>query len=137
MLIPLAAILLPVVLVPVILGMKQARLDRELEHAERIKALEVGRSLPQDEPWWTPARVSVAIGVWVPVGVFFCAWMASLNIGYEGGVWFAATAVGTAAVACGSALAYKQLTLPSPAEPQRADKPPVDADAFDVVGRRG
>ena len=59
MVIPLAGIALPVVLVPVILCIKYARYERELEHAERIKALELGRTLPKDEPWWTLPRIAV------------------------------------------------------------------------------
>ena len=80
----------------------------------------------------------MAIGAGVPVGVFVCAWLASESVGYEGGVWFGATAVGMTAVVCGSLLAARHFdqifqagTIP------HAAKPTADADAFDVVGRRG
>ena len=59
MIIPIVAMAIPIVLVPVVLGIRHARLERELEHAERMKALELGRTLPEDEPWWTPPRISV------------------------------------------------------------------------------
>ena len=37
------------------LGLRQEKLKRELEHKERMKALEMGRSLPGDLPWLSPA----------------------------------------------------------------------------------
>ena len=30
-----------------------------MEHIERMKALELGRTLPQDEPWFSPVRIAV------------------------------------------------------------------------------
>ena len=49
--IPIVGMSIPIILVPVILGLRHARLERELEHAERMKALELGRTLPKDEPF--------------------------------------------------------------------------------------
>ena len=37
-------------------GSRQERLKRELEHKERMMALEMGRSLPGDIPWLSPLR---------------------------------------------------------------------------------
>src|SRR4051794_20167445 len=102
-LIPLAGIALPVVLVPVILGIRYAKRERELEHAERIRALELGRTLPGDEPWWSLPRISVAIGVGVPASVFFCAWQASQGQADPKVAWIAAGIVGPTAAGCGSA----------------------------------
>ena len=53
-LIPIVALAIPIVLVPVVLGICHARNERELEHSERMKALELGRALPGDESRWTP-----------------------------------------------------------------------------------
>ena len=75
--IPIVGMAIPIVIVPVALGIKYARRERELEHAERMKALELGRTLPQDEPLWSPGRLCLAIGVGVPIGVFGFAWLAS------------------------------------------------------------
>src|SRR5437764_6394014 len=105
--IPVVGMLIPIVLVPTILALRQARLDRQLEHAERMRALELGRTLPQDESWWSPARVSVAIGVGVPVGVFFCSWMASATAGPQALLWVSAAVVGLGGVASGSFLANR------------------------------
>src|SRR5437763_194934 len=134
--IPVFGMLIPIVLVPTILGLRQARLDRELEHAERMKAMELGRTLPKDEPWWSPGRICVAIGAGVPVGVFFFAWMASDPRAVQPTLWSSAGIVGLAGVVSGSLLANRHLA--QSAEGRRhAVKPEVDADLYDVVGTRG
>ena len=141
--IPIVGMSIPIILVPVILGLRHARLERELEHAERMKALELGRTLPKDEPFWGPARMSLAFGVGVPMGVFFCALMAT----HEGNhatqlpIWISAGVVGLAGVVSGAGLAYRQLerSWAGPhVEDYRSHKPEnIDEDAFDVVGSRG
>lgn len=140
MLIPIAAIAMPIVLVPIILGIRHARIERELEHAERIKALELGRTLPQDEGWWTLPRISVAIGAGVPVAVFFCAWQASQSMDEPKVVWIGAAIVGLGAVISGSMLAARHLSHRdglSQAGYAYQVKPRVDDDAYDVVSSRG
>lgn len=139
MLIPLVGMLIPIVIVPVALGVRYARHERGLEHAERMKALDLGRTLPRDEPWWSPARISVAIGAGVPVGVFVCAWLATVSSGFHDGVWISATGVGMTAVISGSVLAAKHFAHRAQAENGLYATKPVfdDADAYDVVGRRG
>src|SRR5262249_23690460 len=102
--IPIVAIVMPVILVPIILGIRFERYKRELEHAERIKALELGRSLPGDGSWWTLPRISVAIGAGVPSAVFFCAWQASSSLHNPEPAWAFAGIVGLAAVISGSVL---------------------------------
>ena len=139
-LIPLAGIALPVVLVPVILGIRYARHERELEHAERIRALELGRTLPKDEAWWTLPRISVAIGAGVPAAVFFCAWQASLSQSDPTVSWVAASIVGLAAVVCGTGLSAWHFSRRDQSA-HLADGLPAksqfDADAYDVVSSRG
>ena len=66
------------------------RYTRELEHAERIKALELGRTLRADDSWWTLPRISVAIGAGVPAVVFFCAWQASESLQDPEPAWICA-----------------------------------------------
>src|SRR4051812_750308 len=111
--IPIVGMLIPIVLVPTILSLRQARLERELEHAERMKALELGRTLPRDESWWSPARICVAIGAGVPVGVFFCAWMASNPHASQLMLWPSAGVVGLAGVIGGTFLANRHLARSS------------------------
>jgi hypothetical protein len=140
MLIPFAGIALPVVLVPVILGIRYARVEREMEHRERIRAMELGRTLPCDEGWWTLPRIAVAISGGVPASVFFCAWQASNALEDPKVAWIAAGIVGLGAVVCGSALAGLHYLRQAPSAGRPDDpyaKAPFDADAFDVAGSRG
>jgi hypothetical protein len=138
--IPIIGMLIPIVIVPVALGIKFATHKRELEHAERMKALELDRTLPRDEPWSSPARISLSIGAGVPIGAFFCAWMASNSVGYREEMWLSATLVGITAVISGTVLAAMHFTHRARAENLAAGlypKPDMDADAFDVVSSRG
>jgi hypothetical protein len=140
LLIPIAGITLPIVLVPVIMGIRYARYERQLEHAERIKALELGRTLPKDESWWTLPRISVAIGAGVPASVFFCAWQASESQGDPKVAWIAASIVGLASVVCGTGLSAWHF-FPRDRSADLGDgyqaKSRFDADAYDVVSSRG
>lgn len=140
--IPIVGMAIPIILVPVILGLKHARLERELEHAERMRALELGRTLPKDEPFWGPARMSLAFGVGVPLGVFFCALMATHEENTSQiPLWISSGVVGLGGVVCGAVLAYRHLGRSwagEHIEDYRSRKPEmIDEDAFDVVGRRG
>lgn len=140
LLIPIAGIALPLVLVPVILAIRYARYERQLEHAERIKALELGRTLPKDEAWWTLPRIGVAIGAGVPAAVFFCAWQAGESQDDPRAAWIAAAVVGLAAVVCGSGLTawhFCRRRDSSGAFGGHRAKAPFDADAYDVVSSRG
>ena len=138
--IPIVGMAIPIILVPIVLALRHARIERELEHAERIKALELGRTLPQDEPWWSPARICVAIGAGVPIGVFGLAFLASQAVGPSEQIWVAAGVVGVAGVFNGTFLAgryFTQYARPKTGADVGHAKPEVDADAFDVVGSRG
>jgi hypothetical protein len=140
MLIPIAGIVLPVVLVPVIMGIRYARYERQLEHAERIRALELGRTLPKDEAWWTLPRISVAIGAGVPAAVFFCAWQASESLSDPKVAWLAAGIVGLASVVCGTGLTawhFFHGDRPADVGVGYQAKSQFDADAYDVVSSRG
>jgi hypothetical protein len=134
MILPIIALGLPVILVPIVMGIRHARIERELEHAERMKALEQGRTLPGDEPWWSPARVCVAIGAGVPVGTFGIAFLAN-----DTNAWIAAGLVGGAGVVGGTILAYRYFTQYFQAKSREhidLAKPFVDHDAYDVVSQR-
>jgi uncharacterized membrane protein YuzA (DUF378 family) len=142
LIIPIVGMAIPIVIVPVALGIKYARRERELEHAERMKALELGRTLPEDEPLWSPGRLCLAIGVGVPIGVFGFAWLASGRGGdqEEALRWISAAIVGLAGVVCGSLLTHRHLIQREHSRGAREGyeaKSPIDADAFDVVDRRG
>ena len=140
LILPIVTLAIPLILVPTILVIRQARLERELEHAERMKALEVGRTLPQDELWWTPAWICVAIGAGVPIGVFACAFLASQTTQDTQPVWVAACFVGVAGVLSGTYLAGRHFAQAARSQSIASDglaKPVLDADAIDVVSQRG
>ena len=121
--------------IPIILGFRHARRTRELDHAERMKALEVGRPMPgegKNEPSSNSSRIALSIGAGVPIGVFGCAWLTSTAAGYHESIWIASALVGTAGVVCGSILAA--LSIKSE---KSSAKPVVEEDAYDVVASRG
>ncbi len=138
--IPLVALLIPIIIVPTAMGFKHARLLRELKHAERMRAMELGRTLPEDEPWWSPSRLAAGIGLGVPLGSLLVALMvASDSPPQRDPVWVAAGIIGLGGVIGGTLLAGHQITARRKAEATYPSngKPVYDPDAFDVVSSRG
>jgi hypothetical protein len=122
-----------VILVPVIVGVRAEHRKREMEHAERMRAIELGRPFPGESGWWSPARVAVGIGVGVPLGIFGIAFVASLLTGEAAPfIWPSAGAIGLAAVICGTVLASR-VPAPRPQAPDPRAKPYVDPDAYDAA----
>ena len=120
-----------------ILGLRHDRRKRELEHIERMRALELGRRLPQDERWWSPARLPWFIGAGVPLGAFACVGLASRAVGYHEDMWLAAASVGIIGVISGSILGGLSLSQRTSSAGLDTAKPEVDEDAYDVVSARG
>ena len=136
--IPIVGMAIPMIIVPTSLYYRHARHLRELEHAERMKALAVGRSLPQDKPYWSPPRLCLAIAAGVPASVFFVAFLASESLGFHEEIWLSAGIVGLAGVVSGSLLANRHIAAREMKDDAPwGSKPDVEADAFDVVSRRG
>lgn len=139
LIIPIVGVTIPIFVVPSVMLSKWAIAKRQFEHAERMKALEMGQTLPGDEPWWSPPKIAFAIGVIVPIGVFALAWLGSESPGFQPGAWIAAMVVGTTGIGCGMSLTVRYLAhrerLLSAGDPYR--KPLIPDDAFDVVGTRG
>ncbi len=99
-----------VMMVSILLGFRHSRRKLELEHAERMRAIELGRPVhrqgePEGETWTETARLAKAIGVVVPQGSLGCAFLASLFLGVHQEIWMAAGMVGLAGVICGCLLA--------------------------------
>lgn|GEM_PF-1728524 len=145
LLIPMAALNVPIVIVPTALVMRHLRRSRELKHIERMKALELGR-LPEDGGRHSSmAWVSIAIGAGVPVGVFGFSWLATLGEIRRDSeavamLWFAAMVVSVFCVWMASKIAGVHLRQPSNSMADVSDFTKVeldDVDAFDVVSRRG
>jgi hypothetical protein len=139
--------LLVAVGLPVVLGTRNTARQRELEHAERLKALELGRPWPGGDAancdWYK--HKGVLIGVWVPLGALGIALAATADKGGSGNAtvdmvtWIAAGTVGVAGVLCGTILAA--LRSPSAGVSTRpfhaSTKPSFEEDAVDTVSRRG
>lgn len=123
--------------VPIAFHCQREKRKRELEHIERLRALELGRTLPQDVSWVSPVKLGAIIATVVPVGVFVPVWMATQLVGYHEIMWIAAAVVGLAAVLCGSILSGCSLQLEANPSESAAGKPYVEEDAYDVVGSRG
>jgi hypothetical protein len=145
------AILFAVVALPFILHFRGERRKRELDHIERMRAIEVGRAYPGESKfglagipqWVVPHVIAALIGAVVPLGVFLCAFLASLIVGFHQDIWMATCLVGFGAVICGTVLegvAFSKTCLsgaPEQGEAYLNSKPHIDEDAYDVVSSRG
>jgi hypothetical protein len=144
--IPMMGIMLPLILVPTILRMKFAQRRREWAHKERMRAMELGLTLPDERPatFW-PSLAAIAIGAGVPISSFVFAWLARLTTGSGENVYAAAVGVGVIAVLCGTILAaraqgscgHKKSRADGDAIDGLAKPAHFDPDAYDTVGRRG
>lgn len=140
MIIPIVALLIPIVIVPTALGIRFARQSRELEHTERMRALELGRSLPGDPQGMTPSALAVKIGAYVPIASMGIAWLATRdgNTSLAPGIWTSCALVSAIAIVGGTILAFRAMGLPAQSYPSaHAEKPAFDPDAYDHVGTRG
>jgi hypothetical protein len=136
LIIPIVALLVPIIIVPTAMGIKHARYLREVEHVERMRAMELGQTLAEDQSW-TPAGIAGSIGAGVPVASMFIAFIAAPKSGSADALWMAAGMIGVAGVVCGSILAAVQMKQGRPSAASIAEKPAYDPDQFDVVGSRG
>jgi hypothetical protein len=146
-LIPLTAILMPLVLVPTVIFMKHRQQRRKWEHLERLKAMEIQLPLPRGHG--APAYGSVAaIGTVVPTASVLAAFLTSIIFSPEGGdvvavpaiAWGCAFLISTLAFATSLVLAFMQRAASKEAEavePLGNGKPAFDPDSFDVVSARG
>jgi hypothetical protein len=116
---------------------RHERRKRELEHLERMRAFELGRTLPQDEPWLSPTRLAAMIGMGVPLGAFASAGIATIVGGFHEGMWIATALVGTASAIAGSVVATQAQSRRKTSDPLESSKPYVEEDAYDVVSSRG
>jgi hypothetical protein len=125
----------------VYMGIRHDRHKRELEHRERMTALEMGRSLPGDVPWLSPVRVGFLTATLVPIVAFLCAWQGTLSAGYHEEIWKAAGMVGVFAVSGGSLLGgigfFREARRQEAASTVSNHKPRIEDDAYDVVAARG
>jgi len=143
-------------LVPIIGGFLHARRERTLVHSERMKALDLGRELPDDV---ATARINAAFGntsasveggggeslsakcfstaFWVAFWGFAAAaglGGSQVSTGVAYAIAASAGAIGVTAMICGAVLGAR---APVAALPGRVPKPRIEDDALDVVSCRG
>jgi hypothetical protein len=139
-------------LVAIVGGFVHSRRERLLTHQERMKALELGRDLPDNA---ATARVKAVFGagstdegdarslarkcfstaLWVGFwGFLFASQTSWANMGIAIVIACSAGAVGVTAMICGTILALRGS---SDVDHRLATKPAFESDAFDVVSRRG
>jgi hypothetical protein len=135
----------------ILIRSRSERRKRELEHVERMKAFEVGRTYPEAMknsllalPSSTiPYLIAMAIGALVPIATFACALLATLIGGFHNDVWIATGFVGIASVISAATLAgtvFQKSHSNGYSEHSGSlfdSKPHVDEDAYDVVSARG
>lgn len=149
LIIPVLAILMPLLLVPTILTMKHRHRRREWEHMERMRALNGPQPLTRMGNWVGGGGVA-AIGAGVPIAAVLAALATTMtwhSMPYEempvpAIAWGCAVVISLAGFGASLLLALLQartqrhLDAAAAAE-LRAEKPVFDPDTFDVVGTRG
>jgi hypothetical protein len=141
-------------LVAIVGGFVHYRRERLLTHQERIKALEMGRDLPDDKATaqlkaifgttsgdkyekesGSLARTCFTTALWVAFWGFLFAGQSGVgNQAVAIAIAASTGAIGVTAMICGTILAMR--TSPEPTQ-NLASKPRIETDAFDVVSRRG
>lgn len=143
-------------IVPIIGGIWHSRREQTFVHAERIKALELGRDLPDDV---ATARIRAAFGkpevsdergdgeslsakcfstaFWVAFWGFGSAaglGGSQTSVGVAYAIAASAGAIGVTAMICGAVLGAR---TPAEAPRYRSSKQRIEDDALDVVSCRG
>jgi hypothetical protein len=147
LIIPVVAILMPLVLVPTVIFMKQRHKRRQWEHLERMRSLDRSAPFP---PVHAPvgSGAVAAIGAGVPIASVITAFLTCTisdvttedQIPMAGIAWGCALMISVGAMVTGLILAVMQARARKQSESAafQVDKPAVyDPDAFDVVSSRG
>ncbi len=143
-------------LVAIVGGFLHHRAERLLKHEERMKALELGRAMPDDvattqlksisqtfgsdeasvtEGGESLPRKMISTAFWVAFwGFVFSAQGGAFNQAVSIAIAVSTGAVGVAAVVCGTILALRAPAALAAANPV---KPKIEEDALDVVSTRG
>ncbi|MGP0067824.1 MAG: hypothetical protein ACLQGP_30040 [Isosphaeraceae bacterium] len=148
LIIPIVAILMPLVLVPTVLVLKHRHRRREWEHRERIKAMELHMPAPRGFGAVSSKGVA-AIGAGVPIASVLAAFLTGV-VGEPvliDGVpilpvlaWSCAALISVGALTTSLILAFMHARAAEKAQSiAQVDygKPVFDPDELDVVGSRG
>jgi len=110
--------------------------------AERLRALELGRTLPDLGPVWSVGKVVATVAIGVPVALIGVIWTTSFSPYRDSpAIWITTAFLGMTTLICGTILVLKLAPastagLPGDRRPVLS-KLPIDPDAFDVVAQRG
>lgn len=136
--IPIVALSIPVFVVPTVLFFKHASRKRELEHRERMAAIDRGIHPPQAPSLFWPSMAALGIGMVVPVAAILFALIATSRGSLDDDIWAPAVGLGMVAIVGGSVLGVKMLGLNQRTSSVQQDsvKPHYDPDEYDTVGTR-
>jgi hypothetical protein len=131
------------VLLLLIMRINNAQARRAWEHAERMKAMEIGLPVPPRDSSAAKAAVCIAIGAVVPIAAMLIAWFGTAERPhYAEVVWVFSSVLAMTCVGCATGMAGFLFRPGAGAKAERDDarmtaKPAIDPDAFDFAGRRG
>ncbi len=138
--------MLPVVLVPTVMALAHRIKKREWQHKERMRAIELGMPVPDQDARLGGATVT-AIGAGVPLASVFVAFFATSSISehHEAYLevlaitWGCATMISAGAFITSLVLGLMLMRSRKPAgqADSFAMKPAYEPDAYDVVSTRG
>jgi len=148
LMVPIVALMIPLIVTPTSLWLRHRLKVRQMEHDERIKALELGVIPRSSGISWPGASICVAIGAGVPVGSMVVTWLAMLTNDLPIEVWLAPVVISFPAIGTARKLADRMLLAAEESQLASArlrggqgvtpgQKPAFDPDAYDVVGSRG
>jgi hypothetical protein len=123
--------------IAVIMGIRHDRYKRDLEHKERMLALELGRPLPGDVPWLSTQRIGFLMAVIVPVCLFGFAGFTTQAAGFQRSIWEPAGIVSALAILCGLGVVWVGRHYGNEAPRAPVEKTAVEDDAYDFVSARG
>ena len=145
-LIPITALMIPMVIVPTSLWLRHRLRVREMEHSERVRAMELGLAPRKTDLSWPGAAICIGIGAGVPIGSMLIAWLAMMTNDLPSEVFGIPLLISLSAIWAAKGLADRMLSRRGDDElvdaTQRARTGPdpkakFDPDAYDVVGSRG
>jgi hypothetical protein len=142
--IPIVAILMPLVLVPTILFMKHRHQRREWEHLERMRSLDRSVPLPTGNDAAKSSGVA-AIGAGVPIASVIAAFLTCVSAEVRSGdeipmagiAWGCAVLISVGAMATSLLLQARARRQSDSDASQVAKSAIYDPDAYDVVSSRG
>src|SRR5215475_787102 len=110
------------VLLLLIMRINNAQRRREMEHAERMKAMEMGLAVPPRDSSAARAAVCIAIGAVVPIAAMLIAWFGTDGRPhYADVVWVFSSVLAITCVGCATGMASFLLRPGAGARAERDD----------------